>query len=58
MKRNALAAVMGFVSKFALTDAVPVIVRQLAAFTGVPLQPVNIWPGAGEAVRHTVVPEA
>jgi hypothetical protein len=36
-----------------------VIVRQLAEINGalVPVQPVKIWPGAGDAVRQTVEPE-
>ena len=41
-KRNALDAEMGFARKFAVTEALAVMVRQPAAFNAVPVQPVNI----------------
>jgi hypothetical protein len=47
---------MGFASKFAVTKALTVIVRQPEASNAVPVQPVKISPAAGEAVRHTVEP--
>ena len=56
--RNALVAEMGFVWKFAVTEALAVIVRHPAAFSAVPVQPVNISPAAGLAVRQTVEPGA
>ena len=41
-KRKALDAEMGFASKFAVTEAAPVIIRHPAAFNAVPVQPVKI----------------
>jgi hypothetical protein len=54
MKRNLVVLVL--VLNVAVTDEAPSMVRQLAAFSAVPLQDSKSWSAAGEAARQTVEP--
>jgi hypothetical protein len=57
-RNGLLVTFVGFNTKFAVTEALAFMVRQLAEIKEalLPVQPVKIWPAPGVAVRQALEP--